>query len=132
MEKMTALSPSANWMTFAARILVVCWAGCWVLFMAVYLVSAIGKPINSEGLTGLAFMALGLTIVIIPVWLAWRNARVGGIVLVAEGLVISLAYLISPPGRVSTADSYLTALMLGGPPVAAGVLLLIGHRKSAK
>jgi hypothetical protein len=123
MEKMTT-SLFSNWKTFAARIVVLGWAGCWVLFMAVYLFSAIGKPIGPDGLKGFAVIALGMAIVIVPTWLAWRKVKAAGIVLVAEGLVIFVAYLIWPPGRVSTADSYLTALMLGGPPLVAGTLFL--------
>jgi hypothetical protein len=49
----------------------------------------------------------------------------GGIVLVIEGLVVSVCYLIWSPAHVPTPDYFLTMVMLGGPPMVAGVLFLI-------
>ena len=55
-----------NWMRIAARVLVVSWAGCWTLFLVIYLVSGLSKPLGPEGLVGYAFIAMGLVLVIVP------------------------------------------------------------------
>jgi hypothetical protein len=53
-------------MRIAARVLVVSWAGCWTLFLVIYLVSGLSKPLGPEGLVGYAFIAMGLVLVIVP------------------------------------------------------------------
>ena len=86
-----------DWVLWAARILALLWAAWWTYF-------AVGSGIvEGGGATGLIMHVLWgppVVLFLLMVWLAWRRAKLGGIVFVCVSVALAVAYvpLVHAPG----------------------------------
>jgi hypothetical protein len=112
-----------NWIVYAARALALLWGAFWTWFG---LASGIGEGLDPAGiffhaaLPGLVFLATA--------GLAWRWETIGGVALVLEGLLVMVAYPLMVHGRFPLATILFVELTMALPPLAAGVLFLLGGR----
>ena len=107
----------------SARVVAILWAGFWCYFFvaeSIASASALGIAIAWISV-GLLFVALAL----VP----WRWERVGGLLLVTAGTLLLIAYAIWPPAHLTSGARAITALILGVPPLLAGMLFLL-HRRA--
>src|SRR5579884_2782850 len=110
-------------MRWIARILILAWA-CWWIFFAI--ASSISessgwhKALLPCGLAALIFLGSAL--------LAWRWEAAGAVLLIAEGLLVCMAYypIRFLHGSLSTACFVL--LTLAAPPLMAGLLFFLNWR----
>ena len=56
-------------------------------------------------------------------YMGWRKEKLGASLLVGLGGALIIGYMISPPRNMQTGDALATALLLGGAPLRAGILL---------
>jgi hypothetical protein len=107
--------------TYAARTLALLWAGFWMLFF-----TAESLVWNTPLDRMIIWMTIGLAFLIVAL-VAWRWEVVGGVLLIAVGIVSVLAYYSRGPRPISTTTLVTTLLAFGIPPTGAGVLFLIHH-----
>ncbi|HLV79624.1 MAG TPA: hypothetical protein VKT32_05055 [Chthonomonadaceae bacterium] len=113
-----------------ARILILAWA-CWWTFFAVastlfegpdsiYVTGGWHKALLPCGLAALVFLGSAL--------LAWRWEAAGAVLLIAEGLLVCLAYY--PIGFLhgSLNTILFVLLTLATPPIVAGLLFFLSWR----
>jgi hypothetical protein len=114
-------------MRLIARVLSLLWAAFWVWFGVA---SGIGEGLTAAGTLmhtaapGLIFLGSAL--------LAWRVELVGGIGLIAEGLLVCVAYPVMASGRFPPQTIFFVLLTMGAPPLIAGLLFLLGWRRSRR
>jgi hypothetical protein len=129
-DPVASITPPVNWIRVIARVLAVCWAGFWVLFLlynlAAGLTARARTPLRWDG--GL-FIVLGLVVVVVPTLLAWRGKRVGGMALVIVGVACVVIGIIRPPGHLFGSGLIEALLMQALLPIVAGVLFLACGRK---
>ncbi len=105
-----------------AHILALLWALFWMFFFIAE--SAVWQ-------TPLAFalpwMGLGLILVIVAL-IPRQSEGIGGLLLMAAGLLGGLAYALASPLELPLASRMLTTLVFGVPPIAAGILFLMHSR----
>lgn len=106
---------SNNRITQVGRALAFLWAGFWLWFGIASALSGGNLP------SAFAHLSVPAVLIVIAAVAAWRRPTIGGALLVAEGL--ALASLIAT-GMLR--QSFFLAITLALPPIAAGVLLLIG------
>ena len=112
------------WMRWAARILALLWAGFWVWFgLASGIAEGIGVigTIIHTAMPGLILLASAL--------FAWSKERIGGILLIVEGLIIAIAYPLMTMGHFPILTIIYVLLTMSLPPIVAGILFLISHRR---
>lgn len=124
-----------KWMRRAARIMAVIWAGGWTLLIAFW-----GYVFVAFYSTSLAIVAQYYFPVVLIGWvsaaIAWRREAIGGVVLVAEGLLGStlVAWLELQRslrlGRPMRGDVLLLFGHWALPPLVAGILFLVSWRRS--
>ncbi len=107
---------------FLARSLALAWAGFW-LFFFVAESAAYHTPLHMA----LPWVGIGLLFVLLAL-LPWRWEMTGGILLILVGLSAGVAYAVWPPPLLSVAIRALTCVVLGAPPLAAGILFLMRCR----
>ena len=69
-------------------------------------------------LTGLLIHLIPTFIILIVLWIAWKWPLPGGILFILVGS----SYIVS-----ANQENFVTYLLIAGPPIATGVLFLIGH-----
>jgi hypothetical protein len=106
-----------------ARALALAWAGFWTFFFVAES-WAWHTPVHAA----LPWVGVGLLFVVVAL-LAWRWELAGGLVLVVVGLSAGIADAIWSPPRLPVLSRVLTAVVLGAPPIAAGILFLV-HRRA--
>jgi hypothetical protein len=112
-------------MVIIARALALLWAGFWAFFFVAE-ARAWETPVRVTVLwagVGLLFLILAL----VP----WGWERGGGALLAVAGLLIGVAYAIWAPPRLPFPSRVITNLLLGGPPLAAGIVFWMHHRAVA-
>ena len=104
-----------------ARALALSWAGFWMFFFVAES-AAWHTPVR----VSLAWVGMGLLFVFMALvpWL-WETA--GGLLLMAVGVILGVAYAIWSPPRLPVATQVLTTFAFSGPPLAAGILFMM-HR----
>ena len=108
----------------SARLILVLWAGFWILFV---LGSAIGGGAKTdvpagESLKGI-LMAVGVVLVCAgAVYAAWRPPRVAAACSIAVGILVAGAFL-----SISRPEFVLALISL--PPFLSGGLFLVGSRR---
>ena len=105
------------------RALALSWAGFWVFFFV-----AESWAWHTPIAAALTWLGAGLLFVLVAL-VPWRWELVGGLLLTVVGLSAGVAYAIWPPPRLPAASRLLTAIVFGGPPIAAGILFL-AHRRA--
>jgi hypothetical protein len=112
-------------MRLIARALSLLWAAFWVWFGVA---SGVGEGFNAAGTLvhaaapGLIFLGSAL--------LAWRVELIGGIGLIAEGLLVCALYPMMASGRLPSQAVSFVLLTMGAPPLVAGSLFLLHWRAS--
>jgi hypothetical protein len=112
-------------MVIIARALAMLWAGFWAIFFVAE-AWAWETPVRATvwwAGVGLLFLILAL----VP----WGWERGGGVLLAVAGLLIGVAYAIWAPPRLPLPSRVITTLVLGGPPLVAGIVFLMHHRDIA-
>ncbi len=112
-----------NWLRIIPRSLALAWALFWVWFGAASGISeGVGffGAVKHTALPGLIFLASAL----IP----WRFPRSGGIILIVEGVLITIAYPIMFDQFPLTIIMYVL-LTMSVPPLLSGILFLLEHRR---
>jgi hypothetical protein len=106
-------------MRISALILASAWAVFWTWFGLASGISegldAIGVIIHTS-LPGLVFLGTAA--------LAWRRGRVGGIILVLEGIVTAIGYPLMVGGRFPFETVLFVLCTMALPPLILGVLLV--------
>lgn len=115
------------WAHWTARILSLVWAGFWTWFGLASGIYEKGKPLEillHTAVPGLVFLVSAL--------IAWRWQAVGGVLLLLEGLVIAVGYLLMVQhSRFSLLTRIQVDLMLALPPLVSGILFLAASRMAA-
>ncbi|MBU1707291.1 hypothetical protein KKB28_05180 [bacterium] len=113
-----------NWLRFAARVLILCWVGFWGFFLVG---SILSEPFETGGLIPIAVYSL---LFIVPVFIAWRWERIGGVLFLLIGHLVLLGYpLLASEALTTVITVYLT---MAFPPLIAGLLFFISGRKSIR
>ncbi len=108
-------------MVFIARVLAVLWAVFW-LFVFV----AESLAWRTPALVTTSWAGVGLLFVILAL-VPWRWELSGGLVLVVVAFLIAAAYAIWAPPGLPVLSRVITAVVLSGPPLVAGILFLRHH-----
>lgn len=109
---------------FIARLVILLWVGFWGFFLVA---SILSEPFKTGGLLP---MAIYLLFFVIPVFIAWRWEKTGGILFVLVGLVVLVGYPMVM--NVSLSTILMIYLTMAFPPLIAGLLFFIYWRKSIK
>ena len=110
-------------MVFIARALAMLWAAFWLFFIV-----AESLAYRTPALVAAPWVGAGLLFVILAL-VPWRWELSGGLLLVVVGLCVGVAYAIWAPPRLPLASRAITTLVLSGPPLVAGLVLLGHHRQ---
>jgi len=123
-----------KWMRYTARILVVLWAAFWIFFAVGSILWGDGgrEVSNKEMLKGILAVASIIVIALGGVYLALRRELVSGICLTVIGLLCIILWFMNIFREGSTVSFTLTILMLGGPPLVAGIFFLLSYWKPKK
>ena len=117
-------SRKIKWIRFSARVLILCWVGFWGFFLVATLLS---EPFQT---TAFVPIAIYLLFFVIPVFIAWRWERIGGILFLLIGHAVFVVYpLVMSVPLITVFFVYLTMAL---PPLIAGLLFFISRRKSIK
>lgn len=124
---------ASQWVMYSARTLGLIWVAFWIWFgLGSGIVEGLkpgGVPLPlplpwyvlvHTAVPGLIFLVLFL--------IAWRWELIGGVLLVAVGAVVAVAYPLMFAERLPLAMIIPTEVSLAGPPLVAGVLFLIHAR----
>lgn len=120
------------WARWIARILSLVWAGFWVYFG---LASGISEPTTERGklMDVLIHTAVPGLVFLVSALIAWWWQAVGGVLLLVEGLVIAVGYLLmTQHSRFSLLTKSQVDLMLALPPLVSGILFLAASRMAAQ
>lgn len=110
---------------FSARILILCWVGLWGFFLVGSLL------FESFQTTDFIPMAIYLLFFLIPVFIAWRWEKIGGILFLLEGLIVLIGYpLLTMGASFSIFEVLMFCLTIAFPPLIAGLLFFICGRKA--
>ncbi len=115
-----------NWLRIIPRSLALAWAFFWVWFGAASGVSeGIGfiRTVVHIALPGLIFLVSSL----IP----WRFPRTGGVILIIEGIVITIAYPIMFD-HFPLITIVFVLLTMSVPPLLSGILFLLEHHRLSR
>jgi len=116
-----------KWMRLSARLIVVLWAGFWILF-------AVGSAISdradggkadipaSESYKGILAVAVIVLFGVAAVYLAWRRPRVAGISEILIGIAVMGVLLI-------VAGTNRAMFIIGLPPILSGILFLLSQSR---
>lgn len=110
---------------FMARALALVWALFWLSF---FILESLAW--HTPALIMVSWAGLGVLFVMLAL-LPWRKERAGGVLLASAGLVCGAAYVIWATSRLPLASRVMTTLVLGGPPLVAGILFVKHHRTVA-
>jgi len=127
-----------KWMRYTAWAFGLLWAVWWSLVVAWFSAGFLGvlhcfdcHPHQQVPVWGTASLATAACLAL-PIWasaaIAWRWQRVAGVVLVLEGLLLSIPALSMAPLRSVLLSIALRAMPL--PPLVAGILFLASWWKS--
>jgi hypothetical protein len=106
---------------FIARVLALFWAAFWLFFFV-----AESLAWRTPALVAAPWVALGLLFVILAL-APFRWEATGGVLLVAVGLLLGVAYAIWAPPGLPLASRVITIVVLSGPPLGTGILCLRHH-----
>ena len=112
-----------KWMRWAARIIGIIVAGFWVLSLIASSIAEFGTPIILEGIILGVLVAINTAGVII----AWRREKVGGIIIVASAVMLSIfAYISAGHNKI------FAVLFSGFPFLISGIIFLVSWWMSIK
>ena len=112
-----------KWMRWVARIIGIIVAGFWVLSLIASSIAEFGTPIILEGIILGVLVAINTAGVII----AWRREKVGGIIIVASAVMLSIfAYISAGHNKI------FAVLFSGFPFLISGIIFLVSWWMSIK
>jgi len=120
-EAMATARP--EWLRTIARSILGLWVLFWTYFLGANLLDNSSTVPPSEQTKGYLVIFSGLLLIWGLALLAWRKEKLGASLLVGLGAALLIGYMISPPTKMQGGDVFTTALLLGGAPLLAGVLL---------
>ncbi|MBL0063150.1 MAG: hypothetical protein IPP40_17130 [bacterium] len=123
-------SKRKNLVQVTAQIVISGWAAFWTYFLGANLIDNTKTAPKSEQTKGYFFIIIGLLLVWGLTVFAWRKQKIGGMVLLAFGVVLTAAYFISPPPNMLIADRFITAALLGAFPILAGALFILPTKRT--
>lgn len=109
-------------MAIAGKVLALLWAGWWTFFAVAVVMSERGNPLNA--------IRFGWWLTLLPVALAviaTLREKLGGILLVIAGVAAAVLYPVLATASIGTI--VFMFLAMAAPPLAAGIMLLLGSRK---
>lgn len=112
-----------RWLAIAGKVLALLWAGWWTFFAVAVVLSEGGNPVN--------ILRFGWWLTLIPLGvalIALRWETLGGILLVIAGVAAAVLYPLLNTASIGTI--IFMFLAMAAPPLAAGILLLVGSRKA--
>lgn len=123
-----------KWMRYTARVLVVLWAAFWIFFAVGSILwgDGGGEVSKKELLKGIVAVAGIIVMALGVVYLALRRELVSGICLTVIGLLCIILLFLNIVREGSTVSFTSTMLMMGGPPLVAGVFFLLSYWKTKK
>ena len=108
-----------RWMNITAKILVVIWACSWLFY-------AIAYWAPKEMFTNIVLIAI---VVVAPTVLVFFKEKLGAIILLAEGVIILVAYPMLIDPHIPILDRLEIDVLLSLAPLAVGLLLIIRRIK---
>ena len=125
-QSSVAVHRRIRWLRFISRSLALAWAIFWVWFG---LASGISEGIGFLGtVMHAAFPGL---IFLLSALIPWRFPRTGGIILIIEGIIITVAYPIMFD-RFPLTTVIFVLLTMAVPPILSGILFVLEHHKISK
>ena len=120
-----ALTASRNaWLRAAARGTIGLWTLFWTYFLVANLLDNQQTVPASEQAKGYRFIFAGLILVWSALLLVWRKEHIVRIVLPALGVLLVVLFLAMPAPNLPTQSRLITAGLIGGLPILAGLLLI--------
>jgi len=118
------IKPSSMRIGWTARIVALLWGGFWVWFG---LASGIAEGAGFIG-TIRHTLTPGL-ILLASALFAWKYEKIGGGLLIVEGLIIAIAYPLLFGSRFPFSTVFFVLLTMAVPPLAAGILFVVNFRR---
>jgi hypothetical protein len=113
---------NAYWLRAGGKGVALLWAAWWIFFVVA---SELAEPV-SAGQKALVCL-IGISIFAGCAALAWLPSPYGGIVMLAEGIVLGTLYLTKMQ-NANLASQVFVLATLALPPLVSGILLLAAHR----
>jgi uncharacterized membrane protein (UPF0182 family) len=109
----------------SARVILVLWAGFWILFVVGSVFFGGGKTdvSSSESLKGILFAVSVVLVCAGAIYFAWRPSRVAGISSILVGILVTGAFLIG-------VGLNFVLVLIALPPFLSGILFLVSSRRS--
>jgi len=112
-----------SWRRLTAGTLAFLWGGFWVCFG---LASGIGEKLDAAGIV--IHTVIPGMIFLVSVFVSLRFGWIGGIILLLEGLVVTIGYPIILGPRFPPSIVLLVLATMALPPLISGILLIIESR----
>ncbi|MDY7039271.1 MAG: hypothetical protein SVX38_00220 [Chloroflexota bacterium] len=124
------------WLRRLGWVILLLAAGFWTLFTGGEVVSGLVSD-DPEAATALVGGLMEFAVFAVPLWvgaiLVWRWPPVGAALLLLDGVVLMITFVVRVlTFYVSPAALVMTALTLGLPPLASGLLFLVAWRRGKK
>ncbi|MBA7477734.1 hypothetical protein ES707_13148 [subsurface metagenome] len=121
-----------RWLRRVGLIIGLVWAVLWTIFLGASALSHGFGPITSEALVASVVLASGVLILWLSIVIAWKRELVGGILLIVAGLLVIIGYPVGAAGRIDPVGIVLVVVIMGLPPVVAGLLFLLSWREERR
>ena len=126
------MTTNSNWYSWWRRIGLIIglvWASLWTIFIAASALSEGFGPITGEAIVASSVLVLGVIFLWGSLVIAWKRGLFGGILLVVAGLLVIIGYPLGASGRIDPVGIVLVVILMGLPPVVAGLLFILSWRK---
>jgi len=121
-----------SWLRRVGLIIGLVWAVLWTMFLGASALSQGFGPITNEALVASVVLASGVLILWLSIVIAWKRELVGGILLIVAGLLVIIGYPVGAAGRIDPVGIVLVVVIMGLPPVVAGLLFLLSWREERR
>ncbi len=121
-----------SWLRRVGLIIGLVWAVLWTMFLGASALSQGFGPITNEALVASVVLASGVLILWLSIVIAWKRELVGGILLIVAGLLVIIGYPVGAAGRIDPLGIVLVVVIMGLPPVVAGLLFLLSWREERR
>ena len=121
-----------SWLRRVSLIIGLVWAVLWTMFLGASALSQGFGPITNEALVASVVLASGVLILWLSIVIAWKRELVGGILLTVAGLLVIIGYPVGAAGRIDPVGIVLVVVIMGLPPVFAGLLFILSWREERR
>ncbi len=121
-----------RWLRRIGLIVGLVWAGLWTVFVAASSLSEGFGPLTGEAVIASSVLVLGVLFLWGSLVIAWKRELVGGILLITAGLLVVIGYTLGAASRIDPVGIVLVVVIMGLPPVVAGLLFILSWRVSRK